>query len=99
MRSNLGCEDLNQVLSVTPSSNFPAISSDESIESPIPLVILSDIESDPCKDSLSSDHALVAPGVSPFLSDDHSESEPLEDSSAEDALEPHKATIARWRAV
>ncbi|GKB90766.1 hypothetical protein Tco_0963038 [Tanacetum coccineum] len=71
----------------------------ESIESPIPLVILSDIESDPCKDSLSLDHALVAPGVSPFLSDDHSESEPLKDSSAEYALEPHEATVARRRAV
>ncbi|GKB13235.1 hypothetical protein Tco_0847158 [Tanacetum coccineum] len=63
----------------------------------IQLVILSDAESNTSEDSPSSDHALVAPGVSPFLSDDHSESEPLEDSSKEDAPEPHEATISRWR--
>ncbi|GJT34249.1 hypothetical protein Tco_0924668 [Tanacetum coccineum] len=82
-----------------PSSDFPAISSDESIESPILLVILSDTESDPSKDSPSSDHALVAPDVSPFLSDDHSESEPLEDSSEEDAPKPYEATVSCWRAA
>ncbi|GKG50595.1 hypothetical protein Tco_0521695, partial [Tanacetum coccineum] len=36
----------------------------------------------------------VAPGVSPFLCDDHSKSEPLEDSSEEDVPDPHEATIA-----
>ncbi|GKD65539.1 hypothetical protein Tco_1307647 [Tanacetum coccineum] len=78
--------------------DFPAISSDESIESPIPLVILSDTEFDPSKDSPSSDHALVAPAISPFLSDDHSEFEPLEDLSEKDAPEPYEAIVARWRA-
>ncbi|GJW66998.1 hypothetical protein Tco_0121422 [Tanacetum coccineum] len=70
----------------------------DSIESPIALVILSDTEFDPSKDSPSSDHALVAPAVSPFLSDDHSEFEPLEDLSEKDAPEPHEAIVARWRA-
>ncbi|GJW67000.1 hypothetical protein Tco_0121424 [Tanacetum coccineum] len=78
------------VCSIKPSSDFPAISSNESIESPIPVVILSDTESDPSEDSPSSNHALVAPVVSPFFSDDHSEFEPLEVSSEEDALEPHE---------
>ncbi|GKF27882.1 hypothetical protein Tco_0094224, partial [Tanacetum coccineum] len=71
----------------------------ESIESPIPLVILSDTESDPSEDSPSLDHALVAPGVSPFLSDDHSEFEPLEDSSEEDEPELYEATVSHWRAA
>nr|GEW14242.1 hypothetical protein [Tanacetum cinerariifolium] len=51
------------------------------------------------EDPPSSDHAPVAPDILPFLSDDHTESEPLEDSSEKDAPEPHKATIARWRAI
>nr|GEV43596.1 putative reverse transcriptase domain-containing protein [Tanacetum cinerariifolium] len=72
--------------------DFPTISSDESIESPILLVIHFDTESDTSEDSSSSDQALVAPVVSPILFDDHSESEPLEDSSEEDAPEPHEAT-------
>ncbi|GJU18471.1 hypothetical protein Tco_1146437 [Tanacetum coccineum] len=75
---------------IKPSSDFPAISSNKSIESSIPLVIVSDTESDPSEDSPSSNHALAAPAVSPFLSDDHSEFEPLEVSSEEDALEPHE---------
>ncbi|GKE43282.1 hypothetical protein Tco_1470566 [Tanacetum coccineum] len=85
--------------SVMPCSDFPAISLDESIESPILLVILSDTESDPSEDSPSSDHALVSPSVSPFLFDDRFESEPLEDSFEDDAPEPHEAIVARWRAA
>ncbi|GJY91718.1 hypothetical protein Tco_0507500 [Tanacetum coccineum] len=48
------------------------------------LTIHLDFESNPPKEPPSSDHALVAPDISPFLSDDHSESDPLEDSSEED---------------
>ncbi|GJY45519.1 hypothetical protein Tco_0434582, partial [Tanacetum coccineum] len=84
---------------VMPSSDTLVYSSGESVESLIPLVILSDTESDPSEDSSLSDHALVAPGVSLFLYDDHSKSQPLEDSSKEDKPEPHEATVARWRAT
>ncbi|GJR68682.1 hypothetical protein Tco_0014747 [Tanacetum coccineum] len=63
------------------------------------LTIYFDIESNPSEDSPSLDHALVALGVSSFFFDDHFEFEPLEDSSKEDALEPHEATIAWWRAA
>ncbi|GKE71331.1 hypothetical protein Tco_1529403, partial [Tanacetum coccineum] len=66
------------------------------------LTIHLDSESDPSEDPSSSDHALVAPGISHFLFEDDSESdfesEPLEDPSEEDAPEPYEATIARWRA-
>ncbi|GJY36012.1 hypothetical protein Tco_0421390 [Tanacetum coccineum] len=66
------------------------------------LTVHPDSESDPSEDPSSSDHALVAPGISYFLFEDDSqsdfESEPLEDPSEEDAPEPYEATIARWRA-
>ncbi|GJY45522.1 putative reverse transcriptase domain-containing protein [Tanacetum coccineum] len=63
------------------------------------MVILYDTESDHPRIPSLSDHALVAPGVSLFLYDDHSKSQPLEDSSKEDKPEPHEATVARWRAT
>ncbi|GKE64552.1 hypothetical protein Tco_1518713 [Tanacetum coccineum] len=47
-----------------------------------------DSESDPYEDPLSSYHALVALDVSPFLFDDHAESEPFEDPSEGDAPDP-----------
>nr|GEZ73025.1 hypothetical protein [Tanacetum cinerariifolium] len=59
------------------------------------FIIRSNTESDPFEDFPSSDHTLVAPGVSPFLYDDYSESEPLEDLSEEDTPKPREATIAR----
>ncbi|GKD62711.1 hypothetical protein Tco_1300220 [Tanacetum coccineum] len=53
-----------------------------------------DTEFDPPKDSSSSDHALVAPGVSLFYdSEPNFKSEPLEVPSKEDAPEPHEATM------
>ncbi|GJX79485.1 hypothetical protein Tco_0327634 [Tanacetum coccineum] len=56
-------------------------------------------ESNPSKDPPSSDHQLVTPGIYLFLSDDHSEFDPLEDPSEEDTPKINEATIARWRAA
>ncbi|GJR89787.1 hypothetical protein Tco_0213798 [Tanacetum coccineum] len=71
------------------------------------LVIHSALETDPSEDPPSSNHALVAPIISPFLFDDHfepdSETDPFEDSSDSDASETplslklYEATITRWR--
>ncbi|GJX35258.1 hypothetical protein Tco_0246815 [Tanacetum coccineum] len=47
-------------------------------------VLQSDSESDSSEDFPSSDHALVAPSISPFLSEPNYKSEPLEDPSEED---------------
>ncbi|GKB53686.1 reverse transcriptase domain-containing protein [Tanacetum coccineum] len=56
-------------------------------------------ESNPSKDPPSSYHQLVTPGIYLFLSDDHSEFDPLEDPSEEDTPKINEATIARWRAA
>ncbi|GJU73324.1 putative reverse transcriptase domain-containing protein [Tanacetum coccineum] len=71
------------------------------------MVIHSDTETDLSEDPPSSDHALVAPVISHFLSDNHSQpnygSESIEDSSQGDASEipllpdPYETNITRWR--
>ncbi|GKE31471.1 hypothetical protein Tco_1450793, partial [Tanacetum coccineum] len=64
------------------------------------LVIHSDTETDPFEDPPSPEHALFAPGIYPLYdSEPEYESEPLEVPSEEDAPEPHKASVDRWRAA
>ncbi|GJR52358.1 putative reverse transcriptase domain-containing protein [Tanacetum coccineum] len=64
------------------------------------LVIHLDTETDPSEDPPSPKHALFAPGISPLYdSEPEYESEPLEFPSEEDAQEPHKASVAQWRAA
>ncbi|GJY79180.1 hypothetical protein Tco_0484981 [Tanacetum coccineum] len=89
----------------------PTDSLEESVGSFASLVILSDIDVEattlPVVLSIASGaEAIVVAlltGNSPFLSEDDSvpetESEPLKDSSEEDAPEPHEAIVARRRAA
>ncbi|GKA96658.1 hypothetical protein Tco_0818753 [Tanacetum coccineum] len=89
----------------------PTDSLEESVGSSASLITLSDtdIEATTLPDVLpiapEAEAIVVASptGISPFLSEDNSvpdtKSEPLEDSSQEDALEPPEAIVARWRAA
>ncbi|GKA94844.1 hypothetical protein Tco_0816882 [Tanacetum coccineum] len=89
----------------------PTDSSEESVGSSASLITLSDtdIEATTLLDVLpiaSEAEAIVVAsptGISPFLSEDDfvpdTKSEPLEDSSQEDAPEPPEAIVARWRAA
>ncbi|GKD33354.1 hypothetical protein Tco_1248863 [Tanacetum coccineum] len=94
---NVSPADIPAVIpEVAPEVEAAIVTSPTSV---LDFTIYSDTKSDPPEDSSLSDHALVAPGVSLFLYDDHSKSQPLEDSSKEDKPEPHEATVARWRAT
>ncbi|GJS22609.1 hypothetical protein Tco_0451241 [Tanacetum coccineum] len=89
--------EITDVLAVTLEVEAATIASHTDI---LDLTTHFDTKFDPPEDSSSSDHTLVAPGVSLFYDYELDfESEPLEVPSKEDAPEPQEATVARWRAV
>ncbi|GKG02465.1 hypothetical protein Tco_0310101, partial [Tanacetum coccineum] len=74
--------DILAILPVAPEAEAAVVASHAGV---LDLVIHSTLETDPLEDPPSSEHAPIAPVISPFLFSDHSEPDSESEPSADSA--------------